>query len=116
MDCPDLVGLTNYKIRRLVPRSQDPWDFEIICRLGSICPWGPGLIGCILDKKSKRARLRLQELKFELWQDGDDGQNWVGPVSKLGSACRLMGARRKKTLSDEHKAKLLQGLRKAKGR
>lgn len=113
MDCPDLKKLTNYKIRHPA-RSSDPWEYEIICRLGHISPWGPDLIACCLERRSRKAAKRLEELKFDLWQDGEDGQNWVGPVSKLGSACRLMGAKRKKQLSEEHKAKLLEGLRRSK--
>lgn len=109
------VNLRKWRVRhetgrRFRPKLDDPELAIILCSRGHIGYWDPNEIVASLDVKSGKARQELKELGFALWQDGQDGQNWIGPMSKLNELAKIMRARHRAQLSEEQKAIRVAGL------
>lgn len=89
--------------------TRDPWYMQIPCNggRGHICPWGPKELAACTNTRSMTNRLaRLPYTRVH--QDGNDGGNVVFPVEHFEEVARIMHARRRKQLSEEHRAKLVE--------
>lgn len=90
-------------------RSRDPWYMQIPCRhnRGHICPWGPDVLAACTN--SRRLTERLARLPYTtVHQDCDDGGNVLFPVDHLPEVAEIMEARKRRRLSEERKAALVE--------
>lgn len=105
MDCIDLKERfgKKYKITKEFGISDDPWNLQIPCRHGHICPWGGEDLAACTNRRGKLPD-RLKEAGAWIAQDGDDGVNAVFPVSRFLEIAKIMRPRRRKQISEtEHK-------------
>jgi hypothetical protein len=71
-------------------RSGNPWNFQILCRFGHICPWGGDLLAAS-TKGSGSVANRLKKLAgVEVIHDGDDGATVVFPQALFKKIAALM--------------------------
>ena len=92
-------------------RSDDPWLMVILCQNGHICPWGGSKLAACTSGAGSVAK-RLKALPFaEVAQDGADGANVVFDVEHFDQVAEIMKPRRRRRLSPEHRAKLLEASR-----
>jgi hypothetical protein len=88
----------------------DPWELEIICNRGrgSIIPHGGSKLNayCRGDLAATLKALAC----VTVWQEGDDECTVLFDVADFQPVFELLGARRKRNLSDEAKAALVARL------
>jgi hypothetical protein len=88
---------------RIAP-STDPWLALVKCRIGTIGPFGDGLLVASVDRHPRLAA-KIGQLPFcRVHQLGDDGANIVFPVERFAEVAELMGACRRRRLSPERAA------------
>jgi hypothetical protein len=97
---------------RHVPRDKhDPWMMQIPCRSGTIYPFGGSLLALELDGHSITAGKVAAIQGVRLHQDGDRERTFVFDASLFGQIAAIVQPKRRRTLSPEHKAKLLEAVR-----
>ena len=74
-------------------RWSDPWNFQILCRHGEICPWGNGLLAASTHHAGAVANRLLSLEGIEAIHDGDDGASVTFPISKLKEVAKVMKPR-----------------------
>ena len=102
MDCPNLTELVGHRYRvgwEPGYSGRDPWYIQVLCRRGHICPWGPGELAACTNTRHMTNRLAKRPYA-QVHQDGDDGGNVVFPVAHLREVAKIMGARRRRVLSE----------------
>lgn len=120
MDCVDLKAEFGSQFR-VIPepgtyqgeygesaRTSDPWLLIVPCKFGHIYPHGKSMLGVSVDTRGKIAK-RISELPFvTVVQDGDDGINAIFHKKHFLKIAELVVPRKRRKLSEEHKAKLLK--------
>ncbi len=90
-------------------RVLDPWLAIIPCRNGHIFPYGGSLLGASTNHRGPIAN-KLASLDYvEVFQDGDDGINFVFDVANFQQVAQLLRPRTNRRLSEEHRRKLVAG-------
>lgn len=94
-------------------KAEEPWLMVIPCRYGYIYPHGGDLLAASVDGHPGIAN-QLKKLKYTtVHQDGDFGEATilfnVSDFKKIAKIMHPKTNRKPKTLSPEHKAKLLKG-------
>jgi hypothetical protein len=89
-------------------RADDPWLQIIPCRAGHIYPWGPAMLAASTSSRGSTARKLAALPGATLWQDGSDGMTILFPVERFPKVAALMHPKRRRQLSPEQKAKLLE--------
>jgi hypothetical protein len=77
----------------------------IPCRHGHIYQHSATMLGASTDRRGPTAK-RLAKLG-QVWQDGSDGLTIIFPPADFAAVAQLLGAKRRKRLSPEHRAKLV---------
>ena len=87
-------------------RQEEPWLTHVVCQHGHIGVWGDDqLVAC--TKNAGPVAKRLIALPFtEVAQDGTDGANVVFDLEHFEEVAEIMRPRKRRRLSEEHKAKL----------
>src|SRR5262245_39488040 len=85
----------------------DPWLMQLPCqgRGVAIYPHGEGLLAVQCDGRPSIAK-RLAELGLRLVQDGDAEKTFVFPVERFEEVAAIVKPRRRRVLSEQHKAVL----------
>ena len=87
-------------------REEEPWLTHILCQHGHIGVWGDDLLVACTNSAGAVAT-RLKALSFaEVAQDGTDGVNVTFPLEHFDEVAEVMKPRKRRRLSEEHKAKL----------
>lgn len=109
--CVDLKTLFDdrYKIKydECAEGRNDPWGYEIYGRRGRVYPHGGELLGIEVERRWASAK-ELKRRGYPLHQDGDTEMTYLVPASDLDSLADVLELPRRRKLSDEHKAKLLE--------
>jgi hypothetical protein len=71
----------------------DPWLLTVKCKYGHLYPHSDTLLGVSVD--AKQIVTRLKAMGFVPVQDGDDGANFVVPMTKLDVISAIVRPRRK---------------------
>ncbi len=71
----------------------DPWLITIKCKYGHLYPHSDTLIGVSVD--GKRIVTKMKAMGFVPVQDGDDGANFVMPMTKLDDVAAIVLPKRK---------------------
>lgn len=112
MNCPNLKEIFADKFRVTIePGAEsrsDPWYFMIPCRLGHIAPWAPNTLVACTDRRGSTITKLMELPTATLVQDASDGANITFDISHADLAFAIMGPRRRKRLSPEHQAKLIE--------
>jgi len=100
-----------YRIRWEEPANSrwlDPWYQYIPCRFGHIYPHGGGLLGFASRKRGPVAN-RVESLPYaKISQDGDDGMNIIFPAEHFEQVAEIVQPRRRRRLSEENRARLVE--------
>ena len=114
------IAFPAYKIRKTedhVPGCRiDPWNLEIPCRHGAIYPYGQGLLCAWAGPNKPVIRRKLLEMAgVSPLQVGDqEAVVTFEPTPELTEAVfALLGARRKRQISQDHLQRLQTGRRDA---
>ena len=87
-------------------RQEEPWLTQIPCQHGHIGVWGDDWLVASTNHAG-RVATRLRELPFtELAMDGADGANVLFTVDHFDEVAQILKPRRRRRLSEEHKARL----------
>ena len=92
-------------------RTEDPWLQIIPCVHGHLCPWSGENLAACTNKAGPVAKALKALLFVQVVQDGDDGANMVFPVEHFDEVAHIMKPKRRRRLSEEHKAKVLRNLK-----
>ena len=88
-------------------RADEPWLQIIPCGFGHIYPHGGNLLAVATNNRGQIAR-RISQLPFvTVVQDGSDGINATFPVKHFEEIAEIVKPRRRRHLSDQHRAKLM---------
>jgi hypothetical protein len=88
---------------------RDPWLQTILCRFGTIYPFGEGLLAAEVDYHPRVAR-RLADIPgVRLHQDGDGEKTFVFPVELFEEVARVVRPLRKYQSSPRQLANLMVG-------
>ena len=82
-------------------RTLDPWLAIIPGKHGHIYVHGETKLGCATKLRGGKSRQIRTLTGVRVTQDGDDGINAVFGASLLPEVCRIVGARKKRTVSPE---------------
>ena len=95
-----------YAERAEFRRDEEVWLTHIVCQHGHIGVWVDDLLVACTNSAGAVAT-RLKALPFaEAVQDGTDGANVTFPVEHFDAVAEVMKPRKRRRLSEEHKAKL----------
>ena len=100
------VDESYYAERSEFRRDEEVWLTHILCQHGHIGVWGDDLLVACTDSAGAVAK-GLAALSFTtVAQDGSDGLNATFPVEHFETVVEIMKPRKRRRLSEEHKAKL----------
>ena len=85
--------------------SHSPWNYRLEGRRGHVYCHGQTTLGVWTDHRGMRRRL-LDLLGARLHQGGDREWTIVVSLDHLGAAATIIKARKRRRLSEEHRAKL----------
>jgi len=117
MECTNLKDLfgEHYKLqyeesyyaeRPEFRKQEAPWLTQIPCQHGHIGVWGDDWLVASTNRAGSIAK-RLSDLPFTtVAQDGDDGANVLFTLDHFDEVAEIMKPRRRRRLSEEHKARL----------
>lgn len=109
---PDLKELygSRYKVRFKEEDAEgrnDPWAYEMPCKLGIIYPHGAGTLAVEVDYHPV-ARRRLTEMGLRCTQDGDQEATFVFPLEQFDQVAAVVQPRRRRVLSEEEREALIR--------
>jgi hypothetical protein len=87
---------------------RDPWLMQIPCQQGTIYPYGGDLLAAEVDHHPKTAKKLASIPGVRLTQDGDHEKTFVFPVALFEQVAALLGARKRKVLTDEQRQALVE--------
>lgn len=89
----------------------DPWNLQIPCKYGSIYPHGENKLQAWIVEGHSLTRAKMKALPcVQIHQDAHDELTVIFDLADLPTVAALMGARKRKVLSVEHKAKAAAAL------
>lgn len=95
---------------------KDPWSFQIPCRLGVIYPFDHNTLAVEVDNHPLAVK-QLGELvgmdHGTHWQAGDREHTFLVPARMFEQVAAIVHPRRKRVLTEQHKAKLRENAAKA---
>ena len=95
-----------FRVTKEIGTSNDPWNLELPCRHGHICPWGGNELAACTCRRGKLAD-RLEAAGARIVQNGDDGVNAVFHESRFAQIAKIMKPRRRKQISEAERRRLL---------
>lgn len=107
----DLVDFKEkYRLRWDASRQgqeRDPWLRQIPCERGHIAPHGDRTLAVYLERRPISAKRVLTEVPgARAHQQADNEISIVFDVDHLDAVAKIVGARRRRKLSEEHKRRL----------
>jgi hypothetical protein len=114
MDCIDLQEHFGRQYRIGIEDGADrgdPWGLLLLCRHGHICPWGGHRLAACTNRRGPIANLLAKLPCVEVWADASDGITVLFDVADFDRVAEIIQPKRRRRLSPEHKAKLIEASR-----
>ena len=103
---------------------KDPWGWYIPGARGDVCPFGNlsafrpdhgiEMLMCSMKRRYKRDEDMISQIPYSIiWQNGDDGINFIFPPESIDEVHKYVKLRVRKKFSEGHREKLREGIKNA---